>query len=537
MISSELSPLIQSLARPSIYPAEAWGDLPLCQRHVELIETHISVIALTARRAYKLKKPLRFWDLLDYSSLELRRHYCEEEVRLNRRLAPDLYLGVTELATPSGPEASVVMRRFDPATSLMVQLEEGRAGAPELQAVGQRIAAFHADHPLVAAKPAALLRSFARFVHSNLRATRGSGEALIPEAVHRLLDQRLAMALRRQRRLLLSRLEGGWAVDGHGDLRLEHVLMDGPIAVIDCVEFNAELRHIDGGSDLAFLVMELQANGQADLIAPLLEGYSRTIEPAVLALFCAYRAHVRAKVAVVSGREARGQLSLALAYASSSQAAPALILLRGCSGSGKSHLAAELAPWLLAEHLGSDRIRKQLHGLQPQQRTSGRERERLYSAEANRRTEASLLENARLSLERGQAVLLDATHLRQDSRQHAIALAEQQRSPWLILNLHTPQGLIEQRLKQRQLRDDDPSDADGPIQAAQRAYSQPLTAAESERTINYHFRYHPNRPNPPEDQATAPVITDPFALLMEIWTRLAAAGGSSGRPLRLSARR
>jgi len=522
LISPDLSPLIQSLARPSVYPAEAWGDLPLDQRRVELIETHISVVALTAQRAYKLKKPLRFWDLLDYSSPELRRHWCEEEVRLNRRLAPALYLGVTELATPSGHEAAVVMRRFDPGISLMVQLKEGRAGAPELQAVGRRLAAFHADHLLVAAKPAVLLKSFARVVHANLRATRGSAGALIPEAVHRLLDQRLALALRRQRRLLLSRLEGGWSVDGHGDLRLEHVLMDRPIAVIDCVEFNAQLRHIDGGSDLAFLVMELQASGHADLIAPLLEGYGRLIEPAVLALFCAYRAHVRAKVAVVSGREARAQLSLALAYAnfseaSNGEAAAALILLRGSSGSGKSHLATVLAPWLLAEHHSSDRIRKQLHGLLPLQRTLGNAREKLYSTEANRRTEAALLEKARRSLKRGQTVLLDATHLRHDSRQRAIALAEQQGSPWLILNLHTPQGLIEQRLEQRQQRDDDPSDADGAIQATQRVFSESLTASELERTIHYRSGCSSDLAG----QATTSALTDPFALLMEIWSKLA----------------
>ncbi|MCT0229376.1 AAA family ATPase [Synechococcus sp. CS-1324] len=527
---ASLDALIAALSLPSAYPAADWEGVAPEQRRVEVIQTHISVVFLTPQRAYKLKKPLRLWDLLDYSSPELRLHWCEEEVRLNRRLAPDLYLGVSQLIGPRGPEPVVVMRRFAAADTLQARLAAGQVGPETLRAVGSRIAAFHRQHLLTAARSTSLLKDFSRVLHSNLRSTRSCVPALVPASVHRQLDHLLALALRRQRHLLRQRLGAGWAVDGHGDLRLEHVLLLEPIAVVDGVEFNASLRRIDAGSDLAFLAMELQAAGHSELIEPLLEGYGRAIEPAVFALFCAYRAHVRAKVAAATclepeipaaqrqqaARMAQAQLSLALAYAGSGQTPPALLLLRGSSGSGKSQLARELAPWLLADHLQSDRIRKQLHGLAPLARTVGAERDQLYGAAAHQRTEAALLAAAAASLRQGRTVLLDATHLARSSRARAVALAGELAVPWLILDLHTPQAVIEARLEQRYRRNDDPSDADAVIQAAQRLATDPLLPQEAERTLTVPADL------PGQTEAEGPRVA---ALLIEIWSRLIEPAG------------
>jgi aminoglycoside phosphotransferase family enzyme/predicted kinase len=532
-----LAALIAALSHPSAYPEADWEGVPPSERRVERIQTHISAVFLTPRHAYKLKKPLRLWGLLDYGTPERRLHWCRDEVRLNRRLAPDLYLGVAPLLPAAGGgvrvgpvgeerpggEHVVVMRRFDARDTLRQRLSEGRAGAADLAGLGERIGRFHRAGPLAPAAPpaAAAARSFAAVLHNNVRATRGFVPSLFPPAVHRHLEHHLALALLRRRPALRQRIAAGRVVDGHGDLRLEHVLLEEnrPIQIIDCVEFNPALRQVDAASDLAFLVMELQATGHAELIPVLLEGYSEPVEPAVLGLFCAYRAHVRAKVEAAtsvetdvpasqraaSERSARSHLSLALAWARQQQTPPALVLMRGTSGSGKSHLAARLAPWMLADRHRSDWIRKRLHGLDPLLRPQAPDRDRLYGAEANRRTEAALLEAARISLAAGRNVLLDATHLRASSRRHAAELAMELGAPWLILDLRTSQATVEQRLRRRAARNDDPSDADLDVQRQQLRYSEPLSAEEDGRTV-------------PVDEAAA---EDPSQVLMAIWDLLA----------------
>lgn len=485
------------------------------------IQTHISLVTLTERHAFKRKKPVQYWGLLDYSTPALRLHWCEEELRLNRRLAPDLYLRVARLGR--GREPVVVMRRFANSDTLLERLAAGRAGAKELRALGECLRRFHALHPLSIPSGRAGARAFAQVVHNNLKATAGFVPDLFPEAVHRRLEHRLAASLLQLRHTLQQRFGGRWAVDGHGDLRLEHVVIDGGggIAIVDCVEFNADLRHIDALSDLAFLVMDLQAHGHGALVPALLEGYGAAVDPAVLALFCAYRAHVRAKVAAVTSSErelpearrqqeadsARRHLSLALAYARPTQAPPALILLRGFSGSGKSHLAAELAPWLRADWHRADALRKQLHGLDPLARVEGPDRKWLYDGAANARTEAALLAAARASLEQGRWVLLDATHVRRASRQRAARLAQELQAPWWILDLTTPWAVIEQRLIGRgQATSSDPSDADLAIALEQQQWCEPLTKHEQHHSLEV-----------PTARATGEV-------LMELWQRLDSGG-------------
>ncbi|MGB7565329.1 MAG: AAA family ATPase [Prochlorococcaceae cyanobacterium] len=486
----------------------------------EEVATHISVVTLTPRHAFKRKKPLALWGLLDYSTPERRWHWCQEELRLNRRLASDIYLRVARLGP--GREPVVVMRRFAASDTLEARLASGRAGAVELRRLGERIGRFHREHPLGEAAPRAMARAFARVLHGNLRATAEFCPELFPPSVHQLLERTLARRLRGQRRELVRRIAAGWGVDGHGDLRLEHVVIeDNPgraepsrVSIVDGVEFNPALRQVDALSDLAFLVMDLQSRGRGDLVPALLEGYGRPVDQAVLALFGAYRAHVRAKVAAVTSREtelpaeqrrevagsARAHLSLALAYAC--LGSPALILLRGRSGSGKSHLAARLAPWLLADHLRSDVIRKQEHGLAPLHRPSAAERAQLYSIKANVRTEAALLAAARCSLEQGRTVLLDATHLGQGSRDRACQLAGERKLPWLILDLEAPEELIAQRLEQRQCEGNDPSDADLAIARQQAQWAQPLTDLERSYCLVHG------------------AAGEPAALLMAIWEKL-----------------
>ena len=516
-----LAATIAALSRPSVYPEADWQGVAAGQRQVEVVQTHISVVFLTPRHAYKLKKPLQLWDLLDYSSLERRWHWCREEVWLNQRLAAPLYLGVRALAG----EPLVVMRRFDWQCTLRSQLEAGPVPAAQLQALGGVIARFHAANGRPGADGRAAIRRFAHVLASNVQATASAVPGLFPAPVHAALVSSLAAQLRQLRRALAARISADWGVNGHGDLRLEHVLLEagpGPL-IVDCVEFNAGLREVDGASDLAFLVMELQASGHAEQVEALLAGYGRPIDPAVLHLFCAYRAHVRAKVETVTWAEhdraaserlaaahrARGHLSLALAYARIGLEPPPLILLRGLSGGGKSHLAAQLAPWLIADALSSDRVRKALFGLDPLARSAGEQRECLYSAAANARTETALLEQAAARLKAGRAVLLDATHLRQASRQRAAALAQELGVPWCLVDLVAPAELIAARLQARLERNDDPSDADLAVAELQRDQVEPLTLLEERHTLPFRAG------------------DAPTALLMQLWERI-IRGGTGG---------
>ncbi len=548
MPSPEPASLIAALHHPEAYPEAAWEGVPPEARQVECIQTHISVVFLTARLAFKWKKPLQLWGLLDYGSPERRLHWCREEVRLNQRLAPTLYLGIAPLLRAAdgelslgplavevpGAEHVVVMRRFAAADTLRARLEAGRAGATELRALGERIGRFHRAHRLDAESSATAVAAFAAVLHNNVRATRCFVPALFPASVHRLLEHELAGALRQGRALLRRRIAAGRGVDGHGDLRLEHVLLSDPIAVVDAVEFNASLRRVDGASDLAFLVMELQAAGHGTLVEALLAGYGEPIEPAALALFCAYRAHVRAKVGAVTGaeadlplaqrqvaqRQARAHLSLALACARCGRTQPALILLHGPSAAGKSHLAAQLAPWLLADLHRSDLVRKRLHGLAAFARPQGPERERLYGAEANRRTEAALLADARASLLAGHSVLLDATHLRAASRQRGFALARELGAVPLLLDLRTSLPRLRSRLDSRLRRDDDPSDADPAVLRDQLLQAEPLGEAEQPHCVAV-------------GDADA---DDPSRVLMALWERLAALLTPGIRPVRATGR-
>ncbi|MFM8980042.1 MAG: AAA family ATPase [Planctomycetia bacterium] len=509
---SDLDRLLRELSDPAAHPEACWAGVPAAQRRVEVVQTHISVVFLTAHHALKVKKPVALWGLVDYATPQARLHWCEEEVRLNRRLAPGLYLGVRPLVERhgrlvvgepgAGPalEHGVLMRRFDPAHTLERQVVEGRATPGLLQAVGRRLRAFHAAHPLEAAARATLTpRLHAGVLAQNMRATRGFVPQLWPHALHRLLERRLTAGFLRLRGRIRERLAAGSCVDGHGDLRLEHVLVGEPgagaeaVAVIDTVEFTTRLRHIDPLSDLAFLVMDLLTRGQPALAEALLDGYGVTpAERPLLWHYAAYRAHVRAKVEATTALEAevpaaqreraveraRGFFALALTLARRGQAAPGLVLLRGPSGSGKSVIGNVLGPWLDAEVVRSDVIRKQLFGLAPLDRPDAEARKQVYGPEAGARTYAEVLRRGLAAVAGGRHAVLDATYLLLRARREVEQAAQAAGVPLVLVDIQVPPEVVRERLRQRTARGDDASDADVEVYEAQLRTAEPLAADE-----------------------------------------------------------
>jgi aminoglycoside phosphotransferase family enzyme/predicted kinase len=384
----------------------------------ELRETHISWVVLEGDRAYKIKKPVRL-PFLDYGSLERRHELCREEVRLNRRLAPDVYLGVCALVpdaggvrpapedAPGAVEYAVAMRRYDERRTLA----RGAAGEAELRAVGARLAAFHAaaDRPRDAERSVDALE---RMLAENLATLRelGADRATVDDAAG-LVDAVLAG----RRDELLARARAGHVRDGHGDLRAEHVVLERGIEIVDCVEFDPALREIDVGLDLAFLVMDLlrrDRSSAAALVAAYREAGGDPGDDALVAFFAAQRALIRAKVALVRASQVDGAdaarrrahaaelLALAGRLGWQVRLGPGAVVC-GLAASGKSTLAASLAERAGATVVSSDAVRKELLGLAPSERAPAS----AYEPEMNRRTYEALGRRAR----EVEPVVVDAT--------------------------------------------------------------------------------------------------------------------------------
>lgn len=496
--------LLTGLARP--------GAFPRAGPTVEVRQTHISMVFLTGDRVYKVKKPVALWGFLDYSTPERRRALCEEEVRLNRRLAPDVYLGVEPVVVRDGRPAvggpgevvdwCVVMRRLADEATLAHRVHAGLADASEADAVGRYVAAFHDRAAVGATGPAVVPVAFARVLRQNFLATRAAVPAVFPAALHAWLDRRMAWLLRRHRRTLARRLREGRAVDGHGDLRAEHLVRAaGPGATswiaIDALEYAPAMRRIDPLSDVAFLAMDLASLGRRDLGDALLRAYvGARGDPdagALLPLFLAFRAHVRAKVDAHRAREpeipppdrasalvgARHHLALAWSWARTGLVPP-LVLLAGAAGTGKSHAARRVAPWLGADVYASDVERKRLAGLAPTARVEGPALAALYSREMSIRTYDAIGGLAVRALAAGRPAVLDATFLLRAARARAVAAARAVGAPTVVVELTVPDDVARARLLARARAGGDPSDATVEVRRAQLAESEPVGDAEAD---------------------------------------------------------
>ncbi len=390
---------------------------------VAVRETHISRVLLTRDRAYKFKKRVRL-PFVDYGTLDRRHHFCREEVRLNRRLAPDIYRGVCavvpstdgiELApehTDGAVDYVVEMRRYDERCTLAQRLIEGTAGESEVRGVGRRLAAFHAaaDRPH---RPERAVPALAAMLVENFATLRELGADVDDAAA-------LADAIMAARRADLERrARAGLVRDGHGDLRAEHVVLERGIEIVDCVEFDPALRQIDVGLDLAFLVMDLLRHDErlaAGLVHAYREAGGNPGDDALLTFFAAQRALIRAKVALVRAgqvdaadaarrrADAASLLALATHLGWALRVGPAAIVC-GPAASGKSTLATTLAERAGATVFSSDVVRKELVGIEPTTRAPAG----AYEPAMNRRTYEELGVRARACVRAGERVMIDAT--------------------------------------------------------------------------------------------------------------------------------
>jgi aminoglycoside phosphotransferase family enzyme/predicted kinase len=495
--------LIAGLLRPDAYRHPTHG--------IRLVETHCAWVLLTGEFAYKVKKPVDF-GFLDFSTLEKRHFFCAEEIRLNRRFAPQIYLEVTGIGgTPQYPvvggdgppfEYAVRMRQFDADGLLSRLAAAGRLRQEHIDQLIETVAAFHRS-----AAAAAPDSDFGRpdrihhwvsenfdHIRPSLRDTRDITRL---ERLRQWSDNERA----RLDAVLCRRRSEGFIRECHGDLHLGNItLIDARATPFDCIEFNPELRWIDVMSEVAFLSMDLDDRGYAAFAARFLNGYLQSggdyAGLDVLRYYQVYRALVRAKVAILrSGQaaadsDARRRVAaeydqyMRLAEQYIAPAPPVLCITHGLSGSGKSTLARALCERSGMIRIRSDVERKRMAGLAATDRSHSDTGAGLYTRGQTGLTYQRLADLARLTLRAGYSVVADATFLDRNQRGAFAALARELRVAFIILHCEASDSELQRRISAREAGGQDASEADLEVLRAQRLASDPLTAQEMAYTVN-----------------------------------------------------
>lgn len=455
---------------------------------LDLIETHISWVFLAEQDVYKVKRPVDF-GFLDFTTLQKREDACRAEVRLNERLAPDVYLGVLPVTLDRGVHRlggngpvvdwAVHMRRLSAAHRADVLLEAGTLEPAQVDALAERIARFHANarcDELTSrhGEPEMIRRN----VRENFEQTRSTiSQYLAPAQAAEIEAWQLAMLEDESR--FEARIRARRVRDGHGDLRLEHVYFEPSetLAVIDCIEFNDRFRYGDVCADVAFLSMDLAWHGRVDLAERLLASYARESHDfglySVVDFYESYRAFVRGKIASFlavdpeashftrerAKRQARRYFMLALAYERPPLVPPRVIAVTGLIASGKSRTASLIGELLAAPVLSSDRTRKFLAGRAPDEALGNEPWAGAYSKEATAAVYAALFADAETIVASRRPVVIDASFRTRAARAEARELASRAGVPFTLIECTAPRELLLERLRKRETRGTHESDA------------------------------------------------------------------------------
>jgi len=496
-----LDRLLEGMRRPGCYPHPVGS--------IEILETHISAVVLTGSVAYKLKKPVVL-PFLDFGSLAKRAFYCAEELRLNRRTAPRLYLDVVPITgtenAPSiaggGPviEHAVKMRQF-PQEALFDSLaRRGLLQREHARSLGRATAVFHAgcarsDPGRASATAQGVLQSVSQNIDElSALVSQGADSALLVELAAWVHTEHGCL-----RHAIDGRLHAERVRECHGDLHLGNVaLIDEVPTPFDCIEFSDELRWIDVSSEIAFVFMDLMAHGLPGLAWSFCDAYlewSGDYEAAaLLRFFSVHRALVRAKVAGIRasqmpansaewrGQRVRLEQHLSLARTLTEPAKRALVIMHGLSGSGKSTLAAALLEELAGLRCRSDVERKRLHGMAPEAHST--DEALVYGRQSTECTYRRLAEIAELSVCAHLPVIVDAAFLKKSERDEFRVLAARLGVPFAIVSCGGAVNALHERLAARAVQGHDPSEAGPEVLDRQLEFAEPLAPEELERTVS-----------------------------------------------------
>jgi aminoglycoside phosphotransferase family enzyme/predicted kinase len=489
--------LIQALTDCSVY------EHPTTE--IVVLQTHISWVVLTGPYAYKIKKPVNL-GFVDFSTLAQRHFFCQEELRLNRRLAPQLYIEVVALyGTPERPqfhgqgapiEYAVKMAQFVQDTLLSQLIAVGQLQVSHIDRLAHEVSAFHAR--IATADPRSHFgtpEAIYQPVQENFQHLFDTIDDPVRQARAKTLEAWCQRTFDARRPTFVARKRDGFVRECHGDMHLGNMLLlDDAVVIFDCLEFNEDLRWIDVASDVAFLTMDLEDRGRPDLAHRFLNGYLEATGDygllGLLPFYLTYRATVRAKVAglrlgqshlspeeAAQVREAFGSyFDLAERYTRPSR--PRLLITHGLSGSGKTFTTQQVVEATGAIRLRSDVERKRLFGLSPLERSTDHNNLNLYTPDVTQRTYARLAQQAARVVEAGFTVVVDATFLKRAQRDAFRHLAAQLGVLCTILEFRAPEERLRHRVAQRSAQADDASEADLAVLPGQFAALEPLTAEE-----------------------------------------------------------
>lgn len=499
---TESNNLIMALQDPALY------DHPVQQ--FQVFETHISQVILTGEYAYKIKKPMDF-GFLDFSTLARRKHFCEEELRLNSRLAAPLYLDVVPITgTPDEPvlggegepfEYAIRMRQFDQGELFDVRQENGSLTPDLLTGLAKQVAEFHDTLPPVAEnKPLGTPEAVYAAMQENFDQIRPLLEDAGLLAQLDNLEAWTRTTFERQQDLIAQRHAQGFVRECHGDLHLANItVFDGKVTVFDCIEFNEPFRWIDVINDLAFLLMDLESRREpmlANLVLNTYLEYRGDFDALpLLPLYKAYRAMVRAKIALftmgnptLSETERFGLLQRYSDYAQLAESYsaipnPYLLATTGLSASGKTCISAAMSAELGLVRLRSDVERKRLFGLGPLDHSKSPTGGNLYTEDATLQTYQRLASLAGDLLRAGLPVIVDAASLKESERSLLASVAENLGLPFALIHCEAPEDTRREWIRNRS---GDASEATEALLSEQQAWFEPLTTDEKTHTIHLH---------------------------------------------------
>ncbi len=494
--------LISALQNKSLY------DHPVSQ--LDVIETHISWVILTGEYAYKIKKPVNF-GFLDFSTLDKRHLFCQEEVRLNQRLAPSIYLEVVPISMHANTfkinddsnivEYAVKMRQFPQQNLLDALLKNQKLTVNHIDKLTDQIAEFHTNlTPCASNQSIGSAKKVFEPMQQNFEQIRPLLDSNEDKQHIEQLAQWTQSQFSRLENKLNQRVQEGHIKECHGDLHLGNIaLVDEDIIIFDGIEFNDDFRWIDTINEIAFLIMDLEDRKRNDYANRLLNRYLQLTGDFdgidLLVFYKVYRALVRAKIALFQRQQNADQpseqeklmavfhnyINLALSY---TQQDPAYLLVtHGVSGTGKTTISNLLVEKLGVIRLRSDVERKRLYKTNTLESRKLEINEGIYHPEATEKTYAQLVKLAKQLLDGGQHVVIDAACLLHSQRQLFQTLADETGCSIVFISCQAPTHLIEKRIQKRLAEKSDASEADLLVLAKQLSNQEPLTEYEKSETI------------------------------------------------------